>query len=139
MSDHKPDPIKVNGALRAIVAVMALLAIVAAALVFAFAGPGFSVTSVTGQPYGGCKEGWQAPRSQGAADCRDLGWFVHRRVVVNPDGVVVTNRFKACQYEDSTFCYWDAARVGDRHGQSFVNLSRQHQHPVLLLVDRFRR
>lgn len=38
------------------------------------------------QPYGGCKEAYQAPRSQGARECRQHGWLVKRWIVATPTG-----------------------------------------------------
>lgn len=30
------------------------------------------------EPYGGCDEAWQAPHSEGADLCRELGWVIRR-------------------------------------------------------------
>jgi hypothetical protein len=74
------------------------------------------------EPYGGCDEGWQAPRSQGADDCRDMGWVVKARLVVGPNGWVHVVRLPRCATEDGGRCYWQARRQGNGRGVSFVNL-----------------
>jgi hypothetical protein len=72
------------------------------------------------QPYGGCAEGWQAPRSTGADHCRDHGWTVRKRFVIGPAGVVRYISLRPCPSEDSGNCYWDAGSRGDGRGDSFV-------------------
>lgn len=63
------------------------------------------------QPYGGCKEAWQAPHSKGAAECRSHGWTVTKRLVVTPHKRVVFDRLPACRYEDGSgqrsACTWN--------------------------------
>lgn len=49
------------------------------------------------QPYGGCDEAWQAPKSAGAQECRDLGYTVHRKFVLNPARVPVAWRVDSCR------------------------------------------
>lgn len=72
------------------------------------------------QPYGGCKEAWQAPHSAGAQDCRDHGWVVRARVVVGPRGYVRYLRAPACRTEDGPGpCFWDARSRGNGQGSSF--------------------
>jgi hypothetical protein len=88
------------------------------------------------QPYGGCWEGALYTHTQGAQDCRDLGWTMRRHLIINPRGVAWTDLPK-CVTEDSDRCYWAAGRMGDRHGQSFVNVGTTDR-PILFLVKRFR-
>jgi hypothetical protein len=40
----------------------------------------------------------------------------------------------ACQYEDSTYCVWDAAKMGNGNGASFVALGEDE--PVIYLEIR---
>lgn len=56
------------------------------------------------QPYGGCKEAWQAPTSQGAADCRAQGWTITDEVVVNPRGVIKVSGLRDCAVATSLPC-----------------------------------
>jgi hypothetical protein len=73
------------------------------------------------QPYGGCDEAWQAPQSEGADWCRDHGWTVHKRFVLNRNDVPVALRVNPCQTEDSDgWCYWNAEEQGDGEGNSFI-------------------
>lgn len=72
------------------------------------------------QPYGGCKEAWQAPHSAGADECRAHGWHISSRFVVGPRGVVRYNMLPACKNEDGSgqrgACYWwdgDLALIND--------------------------
>lgn len=63
------------------------------------------------QPYGGCKEAWQAPHSSGAKACRSHGWTVTRKIVVTPRKQVVFDRLPECRYEDGSSqrsaCTWN--------------------------------
>lgn len=89
------------------------------------------------QPYGGCDEAWQAPRSQGAAHCRSHGWLVRPRIVVGPHGWVRFNRMPACVNEDGSYrrangtvglqrhCFWDADTRGNRRGRDSI-IDRVH-------------
>lgn len=61
----------------------------------------------TVQPYGGCDEAWQAPRSPGAADCRDLGWTVTGRLVLDPHHVVRASRLPDCGRVTQGACSWN--------------------------------
>lgn len=90
----------------------------------------------TGQPYGGCWEAYRYVQSQGAQDCRDLGWRVRGHVVVNPRGAAWTD-LKRCRVEDSGHCYWNAGRRGNHRGLSFVNTGSTNE-PHLVYVQRFR-
>jgi hypothetical protein len=74
-----------------------------------------------------CDEAWQAPRSAGAEQCRDWGWTVKARMVLDP-----TNRVHAliglepCVYEDSENCYWRARCQGiSPAGNDFVRLNHR--------------
>lgn len=44
-------------------------------------------------------------------------------VVETPAPAYPTYTLPACQYEDSTNCYWDASARGNGQGASFVNLN----------------
>jgi len=72
------------------------------------------------QPYGGCDEGWQAPRSIGARECRALGWVVRPRLVVDPHGLVVMSRLPHCTFEDASSgpipCSYNFGRPTDGFG-----------------------
>lgn len=63
------------------------------------------------QPYGGCKEAWQAPQSDGADWCRDHGWTVRGNLVVGPRGVVRYDAMPECRHEDGSgqraACSWN--------------------------------
>lgn len=78
----------------------------------------FAVTAV--EPYGGCKEAWQAPRSPGAKLCRQLGYTVSARFVVGPRGVVLRSSLPHCRYEDGSGgprpCTWNIGRRIDGNG-----------------------
>lgn len=106
-----------NTTFRRVVVGLTLAVMVGAALIL-FLTP----RSYSAQPYGGCAEAWQAPQSQGAADCRKAGWLVKARLVVGPKGYVRALRVGPCEYEDSRNCYWDAGRMGNGVGNSFVDL-----------------
>jgi hypothetical protein len=72
------------------------------------------------EPYGGCDEAWQAPLSDGAMECRMLGWTVRPRLVIDPHGVVRAYLLPGCKREDSgRLCIWDAAKRGNHEGASF--------------------
>ena len=50
------------------------------------------------QPYGGCKEAINYPRSEGADICRQHGWTITRHIIVRPDKVAVSWwRLPTCQ------------------------------------------
>lgn len=72
------------------------------------------------QPTGGCKEAWQAPQSVGADDCREHGWRISSRFVINPHARLVANLLPPLPTEDSVGGYWDAAQRGNGRGASFV-------------------
>lgn len=73
-----------------------------------------------GEPYGGCDEAWQAPKSEGAAWCRRHGWTVRPNFVIDKHNVLRTTRFGACENEDSTGCYWNAMTRGNHIGDSYI-------------------
>lgn len=87
-----------------------------------------STGSTWQQPYGGCKEGSRAPHSAGARECRQHGWIVRPRLVVNPGQVIVMIAMPRCINEDGSYlrkdgtvgvqrhCYWDDGRKGNRMG-----------------------
>lgn len=84
------------------------------------------------QPYGGCDEAWQAPRSAGADHCRDHGWTVRPRVVISPRGWVRAIRLPQCRAEDDFRpCYWDASARGNGEGRSYVVVGTWQRHRVI--------
>ncbi|MGA8257996.1 MAG: hypothetical protein WB767_15610 [Nocardioides sp.] len=77
------------------------------------------------QPYGGCDEAWQAPRSEGAAHCRAHGWIVGRRVVISPSHHLHRYRLPSCAVEDASRgpvpCGWNVRDTdGNGRGRSYV-------------------
>jgi hypothetical protein len=74
-------------------------------------------------PYGGCKEAWQAPQSEGADWCRDRGWTVRKRVVLNPHAVLRYWNLDPCTYEDGSgqtnVCGWLGNKDGNGRGLSY--------------------
>lgn len=82
------------------------------------------------QPYGGCDEAWQAPRSAGAEHCRDHGWTVRHRFVINPRGYVKYVSLPPCEYEDSYNCYWNAETSGNGGGDSFIIRGTEERHRI---------
>lgn len=97
-----------------------LAALICAAAITWFAVWATSPPAYGHQPYGGCKEAWQAPRSTGADHCRDHGWTVRKRFVIGPAGVVRFISLRPCPTEDSGDCYWNARTMGDGRGDSFI-------------------
>ena len=82
-------------------------------------------------PYGGCKEAWMVPRSEGAAICRDLGFTVRPRFVLNRHDVVVALRMRACVTEDQSGpCFWNALVKGNGRGDSFIRGGKDRVYPV---------
>jgi hypothetical protein len=83
------------------------------------------------QPYGGCKEAWQAPKSPAADECRDHGWTVTARVVIGPRGVVRFSSLPSCRVEDASSgpvpCSWNLNRERDGNGigLAFVAFDRE--------------
>lgn len=122
-------------------ATLAFVVVLALAVVVLLAKPGltahavavqaWSKAHVPAQPYGGCKEAWQAPRSEGANTCRKAGWTVHKRFVLNPRRVPVYLRMDPCEVEDSPGpCFWNALVEGNGEGQSFIRGAKDRVHPV---------
>lgn len=84
------------------------------------------------QPYGGCKEASRYTHSQGARECRQHGWIIRPRLIVNPRGYVVMVSMPKCRAEDGSYlrkngtvglqrhCFWDARAQGNGLGHSFV-------------------
>lgn len=73
------------------------------------------------QPYGKCKEGWQAPQSEGAWHCRSHGWTIRRHFVLGPKDFVHFVDHQPCPTEDSDGpCFWNARVRGDGGGDSFI-------------------
>lgn len=91
-----------------------LIALAVAAATLTPATPAFADWT---QPYGGCDEAWQAPRSAGADACRDHGWTVRTRLVVNNHGRVAFHTMPSCPSEDAgRFCSWNI-NPGDGNGR----------------------
>lgn len=91
-----------------------LVGVVGLAALLNFTAPAYAAPDPTyprwSQPYGGCDEAWQAPRSTGADECRDHGWTVHWWIVVSPKDRVafVDPSINQCANEDAgRFCTWN--------------------------------
>lgn len=102
------------------VAALAVLALVCSAA-FALAGsPAGAGTRGATEPYGGCDEAWQAPRSPGADLCRALGYSVSARFVLSPRGVVLHSSLPHCRFEDGSGgrrpCTWNVGPRTDGNG-----------------------
>lgn len=82
--------------------------------------PAHAATDGAIEPYGGCAEAWQAPRSAGADLCRELGYTVSARFVLSPRGVVLHSSLPHCAYEDGSGgrrpCTWNVGRRVDGNG-----------------------
>lgn len=80
-----------------------------------------SAANATSQPYGGCKE---AGHSQGADDCRSLGWVISRQLVVTDRGIVMYSTLPHCEFEDGSYthlptphrCTWNIGPSQDGNG-----------------------
>lgn len=94
-----------------------IITTVAAAAVLAGTVLGASQADAWRQPYGGCKEAWQAPHSDGADACRRHDWTVHHRIVTDPHDTVRYSTLPSCEFEDgsgsSLPCSWN---FGDDDG-----------------------
>ena len=84
-----------------------------------------STPPAAAQPYGGCDEAWQAPKSEGAEWCRDHGWTVRARYVIGPAGYLRYSSLPSCRFEDGSGqpvrggnrnCSWNVHR-GDGNGR----------------------
>jgi hypothetical protein len=95
---------------------LALAGLLLLAFTFGTASPAGAAT----QPYGGCDEAWQAPHSAGAQDCRNAGWTIRKRLVVNPHGVVRMSTLPHCLEEDGSgqrsACTWNVGPRQDGNG-----------------------
>lgn len=79
----------------------------------------------TTEPYGGCDEAWQYPQTQGADDCRALGWIVSRRLVVTDRGIVMYSTLPHCRQEDGSGqrnqrCTWNIGPTIDGDGRGLA-------------------
>lgn len=72
------------------------------------------------QPYGGCKEAWQAPHSAGADECRAHGWVISARLVVGPHRVVRYSALPECKNEDrGRSCSWNFDSTYADNGRAY--------------------
>lgn len=106
-----------------VVAVLGAAALVGSATLVLPAGspaPAQAATSPGAEPYGGCAEAWQAPRSAGADRCRELGYTVSARFVLSPRAVVLHSSLPHCTDEDGGRgprpCTWNVGRRIDGNG-----------------------
>lgn len=62
-------------------------------------------------------------KSRLATYCRAHGWFVHKRIIVDPYGHAVVT-IPQCKTEDdgNRVCYWNAWRRGNNNGHGFIAL-----------------
>lgn len=95
--------------------------------------PAQAATTSAVQPYGGCDEAWQAPRSEGAAECRTRGWLIRSGYVVSPRSVLRYYNLPFCRNEDGSgqrqACGWNVTEGdGDGHGRVYLSVpSRGHR------------
>jgi hypothetical protein len=72
------------------------------------------------QPYGGCDEAYAFARSAGADDCREQGWTIRPRLVVDPHGWVHYSVLPHCKNEDGSgqrsACTWNLGPGVDGNG-----------------------
>lgn len=85
----------------------------------------FTQHSDAAQPYGGCDEAWHHPKSKGAALCREQGWTIRKRLVINSERRLVYVDLRKCEYEDSPNCVWYAGWMGNARGMSFADLKHR--------------
>ena len=92
--------------------------LLSATVVVLAGGPARSLAPA--EPFGGCAEAWQAPRSPGAEACRDRGYTVSARWLVGPRGVVLHSTLPHCRHEDGSGgrrpCTWNVGRRTDGNG-----------------------
>lgn len=85
------------------------------------------------QPYGGCKEAWQAPRSAGARQCRAHGWTVTRHIVVGPHRWVRYVDLPLCRFEDGSgqrsACTWNLSIQRQGNGVGLRYWVDRHDRP----------
>lgn len=102
------------------------LVCVAMASTVLFIGTEDADAATSSQPYGGCKEAYQAPTSKGAADCRDKGWTVRPGFVVSPRGVLRYYDLPSCRLEDGSgqyhACGWNVTE-GDGNGRGLAYIA----------------
>lgn len=106
--------------------------------ILALAGVQDAHAAKSDQPYGGCDEAWQAPHSEGAETCRDLGWVVRKNLVVGPRKWVRMSALPSCKYEDGTghrpACSWNFGS-GDGNGEGNAYwVTGTHNEPVFHYV-----
>lgn len=89
------------------------------------------------EPYGGCVEAYRYASSPGAQDCRDLGWTIRPRLVVDPQGWVHVSMLPACRQEDGSgqrsACAWNFSRTevtGNGQGRKYWVDQRDRVHYV---------
>lgn len=70
-----------------------------------------SLASTSTEPYGGCKEAWQAPKSQGARDCRQMGYTVRPHFVIDPQHRLVATDLRRCTSPDHKRGCWRSRGV----------------------------
>lgn len=90
------------------------------------------------QPYGGCDESWQVPRSEGAEHCRSHGWVVRPRFVIDAKGRLRYSRMPVCEYEDCRGCIWFAHLQGNKQGTSFITGPKGRVFPITFMIRRGR-
>lgn len=119
MSKHKGPASRID--LLVVGVCLTAIGLVGAVIGVGWFAPGHAASVQLNQPYGGCKEGWQAPHSPGARDCRHLGWTIKHRLVVTPRGVVTLTRLPHCREEDGSgqrsACTWNIGRPADGDGR----------------------
>ena len=117
---------------------MPLIPFLLTATLTALTPPSLAVLPTTAQPYGGCAEAWQAPRSEGAQWCRDHGWTVGARYVISPRRILRHYRLPSCEVEDASSgpvpCGWNVVAVdGNGRGRAYV-VTGSNRHPAFLYV-----
>ena len=106
-----------------VTALVGAAAFLGTAIVLVLAGaspPSHASTSGVLEPFGGCDEAWQAPRSTGADRCRELGYTVSARFLLSPRGVVLHSSLPHCRFEDGSGgrrpCTWNVGPRVDGNG-----------------------
>ena len=75
------------------------------------------------QPYGGCKEAIDYPRTEGADICRRHGWTVTRHIIVRPDGYVVAwQNLPRCDRAETFPCHGKGWRWWVNSGKHLYHL-----------------
>lgn len=122
---------------RRALAAAAILTILVTSFILLTTGRSYADAAAAPQPYGGCAEAWQAPKSEGADDCREAGWTVRKRVVLNPHAVIRYWNLDPCEYEDGSgttkTCGWLGNIDGNGRGLSyFVTGTENKRHGTSL-------